>query len=362
MDFCTMKGLVDRNKLAPTKEDLISAYNLKYVYDADMPIQRSRKGYIFEYFIFGKRLREKTHLKRIKDLVIPPAWNDVKITHLPNGHLQAIGRDSKSRKQYRYHSNWSKIRNRTKFNNMYFFGQELPKIRAKVDLDLNQIGWPQSKVVALIIRLMEETHIRIGSLQYAKRNATYGLTTLRKRHLDIYKDKMRFEFIGKKGKEHKVTVRNKKLIKLVGQCEEIPGWELFKYYDSDGNKRVMDSALVNQYIHNVTNPRFSAKDFRTWAASLIFFDTLYDFKKPISSKEKEKILLTSYDAVSKSLGNTRNVCRKYYVHPGIEEAYRSNKIFGYFKKLDFLKHEEMVGGHSPSEIVLLDLLKNLEGQ
>ncbi len=202
-------------KLLTEPEKVIDQYNLIYVKDNDFPIYRKRWGKGFTYSYSGKTLKDKDELKRIKSLVIPPMWNDVKITHLKTGHLQAVGRDAKHRKQYRYHAKWIKIRNQTKFYKMYNFGKQLPLIRKKVDEDLDQKGWSKSKVIALIIRLMEETHIRIGNEQYAKRNKSYGLSTLRKRHVEVNSSTLKFEFVGKKGKEHTVTIRNRKLVKLV---------------------------------------------------------------------------------------------------------------------------------------------------
>ncbi len=337
-------------------QDIIEQFNLVYVNDLHLPITRMGKKDKFRYLLHGVELNEKSHLKRIEALVIPPAWKEVMITDLPNGHLQATGRDARSRKQYRYHDKWSKIRNQTKFNKMISFGRQLPRVRKQVDEDLNEDGWPKKKVVALIVRLMEETHIRIGNIQYAKRNKTYGLSTLRKKHVNVFKDKLRFEFTGKKGKAHKVTLNNKKLVKLVSECEEIPGWELFKYYGPLGTKKTVDSTMVNDYIHTIFGSRFSAKDFRTWAASLIFFDTLYDLGITQDERRQQQNILKAYDCASKELGNTRNVCRKYYVHPAIEKAYADGQIINYFKIVDEETDNEY--GRTASEKGLLALLEN----
>ncbi len=338
-------------------QDIIEQFNLVYVHDSNLPIFRVGKKNAFKYTLNGIELRQKNHLKRIEELVIPPAWQEVMITDLPNGHLQATGRDARFRKQYRYHAKWSKIRNQTKFNRMLSFGQQLPKIRKQVDEDLNKDGWHKKKVVALIVRLMEETHIRIGNVQYAKRNKTYGLSTLRKKHVNIFKDKLRFEFVGKKGKAHKVSLNNKKLVKLVSECEEIPGWELFKYYGPMGAKKTVDSTMVNDYIHSIFGSRFSAKDFRTWAASLIFFDTLYDFGVTPDERQQQRYILNAYDSASRELGNTRNVCRKYYVHPLIEKVYLNGQIINYFKMVDEETDDDY--GRTASEKGLLALLEDL---
>lgn len=349
-----MKNSTCSKNIPQDTQDIIAQLNLVYVHGSNMPIIRNGKKNKFQYLFDGVELKEKSHLKRIEQLVIPPAWQKVKITNLPNGHLQATGRDDKFRKQYRYHPKWSKIRNQTKFSRMLAFGQRLPKVREQVERDLSLDDWPQKKVAALIVRLMEETHIRIGNVQYAKRNKTYGLSTLRKRHVNIFKDKLRFEFTGKKGKAHKVSLNNKKLVKLVSECEEIPGWELFKYYGPFGAKKTADSAMVNDYIHSLFGSRFSAKDFRTWAASLIFFDTLYDFGITNDERRKQHYIFKAYDVASRELGNTRNVCKTYYVHPLIEKAYSDGEIADYFKIID----EETEGdyGRTASEKALLALL------
>lgn len=194
-----------------------------------------------------KPYSKSNDLQRIESLVIPPAWEDVQISILANGHLQATGRDAKARKQYRYHAIWNKIKNQTKFFKMTEFGQALPKIRSQVEKDIILKTWTKKKVLALVIKLMEETHIRIGNRYYAKKNKTYGLTTLRNKHVHLYKNKLQFQFVGKKGKEHKITLRNKKLIQLVIKCEEIPGWELFQFYDENGEKHHVDSTMINEY-------------------------------------------------------------------------------------------------------------------
>jgi len=319
-------------QLIESPETAIEHLNLVYVTDPLLSISRKKKKDNFIYLSSDGSLTQKEQLERIKALVIPPAWQNVRITHLKNGHLQAIGEDVKRRKQYRYHALWSKIRNQTKFYRMGIFGDALPKIRKKVDTDIAQKGWPQTKVLALVVKIMEETHIRIGNEQYAKRNKSYGLTTLRKKHVDIFKDKVKFHFTGKKGKEHNITLRNKKLTKLVSRCEEIPGWELFKFYDVDGEKHDIDSSMVNDYIRTISRHSFTAKDFRTWAASVVFFDTLLDFGTEMEEKKQHKNILAAFDTAAVALGNTRNVCRKYYVHPLLVLSYEDGSLTKTFKK------------------------------
>lgn len=323
----------DVNIILENPVEAIDMANLEYTAEQDLSIQRKKVGRGYSYRENGKKIADKKVLERIKKLVIPPAWKEVQISRSDKGHLQAIGRDEKDRKQYIYHLMWSKIRNQTKFFKMTSFGKTLPKIRKHVEEDLDQTQLNRKKVLALIIRLMEETHIRIGNEYYAKTNKTYGLSTLRTRHVKTVKNKMKFEFTGKKGKHHSISLENKKLIKLVNQCEEIPGWELFKYYDEKGDKQAIDSGMINEYIHEISGKQFSAKDFRTWSASKIFFETLYETGFTDDEKENKKNILDAYDAAALGLGNTRSVCREYYVHPYIVESYCNGEIEHHFKKV-----------------------------
>ncbi|GHA47315.1 DNA topoisomerase [Salinimicrobium marinum] len=332
--------------------------NLVYVSEEELCVERKKQKDSFEYLKNGKPVKNKKQLERYKKLVIPPAWEDVKICPMDNGHLQAIGRDAKNRKQYLYHPDWGEIRNRTKFFKMASFGKILPKIRQQVDEDLDLHKMPQRKVLALIVRLMEETHIRIGNECYAKENKSYGLSTLRKRHVEISKGKMNFHFIGKKGKEHTITVQDKKLVKLVNKCEEIPGWEVFKYYDEDGKKNSIDSGMVNQYIQEISGELYSAKDFRTWSATKIFFENLRDLGYTENEKENKSNILKSYDAAAEALGNTRSVCRNYYVHPMVVELYQNGGIVPYFEKVE--RKRTSKPHFSQTEEVLLGMISDYE--
>lgn len=330
--------------------------NLIYITDNKLTIERHKHGRGFYYVQQGKKVKDNSSLRRFKSLVIPPAWNEVRITHLENGHLQVVGRDEKNRKQYRYHPHWSQIRNKTKFLKMASFGKTLPSMRATVADDLRLPKMTKRKCLALIVSLMEETHIRIGNEYYAKRNKTYGLSTLRTRHLDIYNNKLKFEFVGKKGKKHNITLRNKKLQKLVLECKEIPGWELFQYYDEDGRHHTIDSGMVNDYIQEISGDLFSAKDFRTWAGSKVFFETLYELDSPTSEKEIQKNIIAAYDATARSLGNTRSVCKKYYVHPAIPTSYENNALGDAFEKLEQSKTQDLA--RPASELILLELFSS----
>ena len=313
--------------------EAVKLAKLRYVSESHLSISRKKVGRGFAYYQKEEKISDTKTLERIKSLVIPPAWKNVRITHLPNGHLQVVGRDEKERKQYMYHPTWSKIRNQTKFFKMSAFGKMLPKIRKQVDKDLNLEGMPKRKVLALVIRLMEETHIRVGNHYYAKNNKTYGLSTFRTKHVKTFKGGLRFEFIGKKGKEHSITVEDSKLVDLINQCEEIPGWELFKFYNENGEKQSIDSGMINEYIHEISGNIYSAKDFRTWSATKIFFETLHEIGYTEDEKDNKKNILTAFDAAAEGLGNTRAVCRSYYVHPKIIETYETGEIIPYFNKV-----------------------------
>ncbi len=348
----TRSNLLKQILTAPEK--VMEHLDLVYVDDKKLPITRIRKDAGFLYRMREKPISDKKLLERIEGLVIPPAWENVRITHLQNGHLQAVGKDAKNRKQYRYHATWMRIRNQTKFYKMASFGKILPAIRAQVDKDLSQRGWPRTKVLALVIKLMEETHIRIGSAQYAKRNKSFGLSTLRKRHMNIHKNGLRFEFTGKKGIKHSVTLKNIKLIRLLNRCEEIPGWELFQYYDDNGVKQQIDSSLVNEYLQEISKAFFTAKDFRTWSASVIFFDALMELGLETDPKLANKNINEAYDAAAIALGNTRTVCREYYVHPLLVSAYEDGTIKKSFKHVE--SHADGELNFSPSEKAILKLI------
>ena len=348
------------NQILLQPEKVIEEFDLVYTNPSHLNIQRLKENKTFIFKYKGKNLTDQTQLKRIEGLVIPPAWQQVKISSLSNTHLQAVGRDAKQRKQYKYHQKWKEIRNQTKYYKMVLFANHLPNIRKKVDQDLDQKQWTKSKVLALVVKLMEETHIRIGNSQYAKKNKTYGLTTLRSRHVNTYKDKIQFEFVGKKGKEHKVSIRNKKLIRLVNKCEEIPGWELFQYYDQEGNKQKIDSTLLNQYLKDISGTIFTAKDFRTWAASIIFFEALLELGTENDKNQNKKNILKAIDVAAKELGNTRNVCKKYYIHPAIISSYEDGSIEQFFNKAK--KQSLETEYFTSSEKALKELLKSYTTQ
>ncbi|WP_324720948.1 DNA topoisomerase IB [Salinimicrobium sp. HB62] len=347
-----VKALISNPDLAAEKA------NLQYISEEQLCIERRKRGKGYQYLQEGEPLKDNEKLERIKKLVIPPAWEKVKICPISNGHLQVVGLDAKQRKQYMYHPDWTKLRNLTKFYKMAAFGKVLPKIRARVDADLDKRGMPQDKVLALVIRLMEETHIRIGNDTYAKQNKSYGLSTLRSRHVQISSGKMKINFVGKRGIENTVSVTDKKLVKLVNKCEEIPGWEVFKYYDEEGKKRTIDSGMVNHYIQEVSGELFSAKDFRTWSATKIFFEKLREMGYAEEEKQNKKNIIEAYDTAAEALNNTRSVCRSYYVHPYVVQLYETGGIVTYFKKVD--RKRTTKPNISQTEEVLLEILNDFE--
>lgn len=332
--------------------------NLTYVSEEELCIERKKRGKGFQYFKEGEPLKSDSELKRIKKLVIPPAWKQVKICSLDSGHLQVVGFDAKDRKQYLYHPDWTHIRNQTKFYKMTAFGKVLPKIRAQVEKDLQLRGLPRQKVLALVIKLMEETHIRIGNEVYARENKSYGLSTLRSKHVNISRGKMKFKFLGKRGIEHTVSIEDKKLINLVNKCEEIPGWEVFKYYNESGKKQRIDSGLVNEYLQEISGELFSAKDFRTWSATKIFFETLREIGYTDEEKQNKSNILKAYDTAAEALGNTRSVCRSSYVHPHVVQLYQTGGIVPYFKKVD--RKRTSKPHFSQTEEVLLEMIGDFE--
>jgi DNA topoisomerase I len=338
-------------------EKAANAVNLIYVRDNLPGIHRFKKGKGFTYLLENRTLKDAGQLKRIKKLAVPPAWTEVWICPLENGHIQATGQDIRKRKQYRYHTLWAHVRSETKFHRLYEFGKLLPRLRAQLKSDLQIRELNQDKVLATVISLMERTYIRIGNSSYEKLYGSYGLTTLKDKHVSITGDRMRFAFRGKKGIQHEITLKNKKLARAVEQCRDIPGKELFQYYDENGNRRIIESGMVNEYIKKSTGRDFSAKDFRTWAGSVHAFETLCTLDDVITEAERKKNILAVLDSVSKKLGNSRAICKKYYVHPGLLRLYEENNFSRYCRSLDQNENSEESSELTPSEKVLLKILK-----
>lgn len=344
-------------KVSKDYEEAAIAAHLLYVKDSEPGIRRVKKGKGFAYYFQNKPVKAAAALQRIHKLVIPPAWMDVWICPVDNGHIQATGLDVRKRKQYRYHELWNKLRNETKFHRLYEFGKVLPNLRLQLEADLAVKELSQQKVLATVISLMERTYIRVGSNEYEKTNGSYGLTTLKDKHVAIKGDEMVFTFKGKKGIEHHISLKNKKLARMVKQCRDIPGKELFQYYDADGCRRSIDSGMVNHYIKEATGQDFSAKDFRTWAGSVHALQAFRSLGEAITVTENKKNIVAALDAVSKKLGNTRTVCKKYYVHPALLQLYEENNLSTYLHELDKLEEPDNKSDLTGEERVLMKILK-----
>ncbi len=295
---------------------------LRYVTDDSPGICRQHRGKGFIYIgVDGKRLTDQSEIKRINSLAIPPAWKDVWICPIANGHLQATGRDAKGRKQYRYHPHWCTVRSQTKFNRMIPFSIALPLIRERIDHDLALKGLPREKVLATAVRLLETTHIRIGNVEYAQENKTFGLTTLRNRHVQVSSTTIHFHFKGKSGVKHDIELCDRKLARIIKRCQDIPGYELFQYVDNEGQRRTIDSEDVNNYLREITGEDFTAKDFRTWAGTVLAARELKQMPPFESQTQAKKNVTQAIKAVAKELGNKPATSRKYYVHPVILDTY-----------------------------------------
>ncbi|HEY9878855.1 MAG TPA: DNA topoisomerase IB [Leptolyngbyaceae cyanobacterium] len=333
------------------------AAGLHYVSDECPGICRKRSGKGFSYYdAQGNRLQAIAERNRIESLRIPPAWQEVWICPNPNGHLLATGRDAKGRKQYLYHPEWNKCRNEAKFSRMIPFGLALPKIRERAEADLRRQKLNREKVLAVVVRLLEETFIRIGNDEYAQKNRSFGLTTLRDRHVEIEGSTVKFHFKGKHGIEHEIEVCDLRLARLVKQCRDIPGYDLFQYYDEEGQRQTIGSGDVNDYLREISGESFSAKDFRTWAGTVQTALALREIG-PFSSKtEAKRNIIQAVKDVAKQLGNRPATCRKYYVHPIILECYEENLLLPALEP-DGPAAEPMREGLSFEENAVLNLLQ-----
>ncbi len=297
---------------------------LQYVSDDRPGYTRRANDGDFEYLdTQGKQIRDERRLLRIKRLAIPPAWTDVWICPSANGHIQAIGRDARRRKQYRYHERWREIRDENKFGRLADFANALPQIRKRVDHDIKLPGLPREKVLATVVRLLERTFIRIGNDEYARENKSFGLTTIKNRHVTVKGERLRFRFRGKSGRQHDVDVTDRRIAKIVAKCQDLPGQDLFEYISDNGEVRDVTSQDVNDYLREITGEDFSAKDFRTWAGTLLAALALNAQESFETKKQAKANVKAAICAVAELLGNTPAICRKCYVHPAIIEAYLS---------------------------------------
>lgn len=300
---------------------------LVYTSDAEPGIRRIAQGKRFGYIgPDGKRVRDDVVLTRIRSLAIPPAWKHVWITTHPRGHLQATGRDARGRKQHRYHPRWREVRDADKFERMATFARVLPRIRRRVALDLKRDGLPQEKVVATIVRLLESTYARIGNEEYAQENGSFGLTTLRNRHVEVKGSSVRFLFKGKSGREVSLAVTDRRVAAVIKRCEELPGQMLFQYVDAEGERRAVTSDDVNRYLREASGEDITAKDFRTWAGSALAAKALRALGGFESETEGRRKVIEAIDKVAHRLGHTRAVCRRSYVHPDVIALYMGQPV------------------------------------
>jgi DNA topoisomerase I len=295
---------------------------LSYVTDGIAGIRRERNGKGWSYYApDGALITDRAEKKRIRALVIPPAWTDVWICADADGHIQATARDARGRKQYRYHPLYRDTRDKSKFRRMLEFSEILPEIRDRVERDLRARDLTRRQILATVVSLLDKTLIRVGNDEYARENRSFGLTTLRGRHVEVKGAKLHFSFRGKSGVEHAIAITDRKLARIVQQCQDLPGHELFKYIDEAGKRQTISSDDVNAYLREITGRDITAKDFRTWAGTMLAARELFALGPSRSQREAQRNMIRAIDAVAKRLGNTRAVCRKYYVHPGLVRAY-----------------------------------------
>ncbi len=298
------------------------AAHLRYISDKRPGIRRVRTPKGFRYVApDGSRITDEETISRIQKLAIPPAYEDVWICPEPNGHLQAVGRDARGRKQYRYHARWRQVRDESKYAKMLVFGRVLPRIRERIEQDLALRGLPRERVLAAIVRLLETTLMRVGNEEYARANKSFGLTTLRNRHVKVEGGKIHFDFRGKHGLEHHIDLNDRRLARIVKRLQELPGQDLFEYLDEDGNPRAVTSDEVNDYLREITGEDITAKDFRTWAGTNLAAIALKELEVYDSAAKAKKNVLRAVEAVSQMLGNTPSICRRCYIHPAIFDGY-----------------------------------------
>lgn len=348
-----------RNQPPELSTEAAEAAGLRYVSDAEPGIRRKRAGKGFRLVgPDGQPVRDPATLARIKALAIPPAWASVWVCPDPSGHIQATGRDARGRKQYRYHPRWRAVRDETKYDRMLAFGQALPRIRARTEQDLARPGLPREKVLATVVRLLEATLIRIGNQEYARANRSFGLTTMRDRHVDIAGPKLRFQFRGKSGRRHVVDLSDRRLAQIVKRCRDLPGYELFQYIDDEGQRRAIDSSDVNAYLREIAGQDFSAKDFRTWAGTLLAALALQESGPCATQSQARQQIARAIDAVAQRLGNTPAICRKCYVHPTVIESYLDGTLLGGLAA----PAEQADQGLRPEEAAVMALLRQRQAR
>jgi DNA topoisomerase-1 len=331
---------------------------LRYVSDESPGYTRQRRGRKFIYFdTEGKEIREEGRILRLNRLAIPPAYTDIWICPSPNGHLQATGRDARRRKQYRYHERWREVRDENKYDRMVVFAQALPKIRRRITRDLKRRGLPREKVLATVVQLLEKTFIRVGNEEYVKENRSFGLTTLRNRHVEVKGAKLRFRFRGKSGREHDIDTEDWHVARIIKKLQELPGQEVFQYLDEKGERRQVTSEDVNQYLGEISGEDFTAKDFRTWAGTVMAAMALQAQEAFENKSQAKKNVKAAISAVAKMLGNTPAVCRKCYVHPAVLETYLDGNLIEGLKERTEEMLENSLGDLRSEEAAVLSFLR-----
>jgi DNA topoisomerase-1 len=334
------------------------AAGLRYVHDSRPGIRRKRAGRYFSYVgPDGQPIHDAAVLRRSKALAIPPAWTDVWICLDPNGHVQATARDAKGRKQYRYHPRWQTVRDETKYERTIAFAQALPRIREQTERHLDLPGLPREKVLAVIVRLLETTLIRVGNDEYARHNKSFGLTTMRDRHVDVEGSEVRFHFHGKGGKYYSLELQDRRLARIVKRCRDIPGQELFQYFDDEGERRDVGSGDVNDYLREITGQEFTAKDFRTWAGTVLAAWALREFEAFDSETQAKQNVVRAIERVAERLGNTPAVCRRCYVHPAVLDAYLDGSLVEHLKDQVEDELTESLSKLPPEEAAVLVFLQ-----
>lgn len=360
MEYITENITIDKRQFRSISNDVqknAKAAGLVYVSSDQPGYSRIKRRGKFVYLDGMKEVTGLDELERIRKLVLPPAWTSVWICKVPNGHLQATGYDKMNRKQYRYHQQWNSVRNQTKFYRLREFGEKLSRIRARLDIDLSVPGYPQNKVLATMVSLMERISIRVGNALYEKTYGSFGLTTLKNHHIKINGASLQLIFKGKKGVSQNITLKSKRLARIIKGCKDIPGKELFSYYDDDGNIQKVDSGMINEYIKFISEGDFTAKDFRTWAGSIHALLAFREVGGFVTRAEMNKKIPAALDLVARQLGNTRAVCKKYYVHPLIIELYSNMKLEKYLKDLEEEESGKDADGYVAEERVLLKILR-----
>ena len=347
-----------RKAVEEDPQQAAEAAGLRYVTDQKPGFGRRKRGEAFAYYDQnGNRVKDAGKIQRIRSIVIPPAWKRVWICPSANGHLQATGFDARGRKQYKYHSTWRVVRDEAKFERLHLFAGVLPKIRAKVDRDMRRPGLGREKVIATVVRLLEVSLIRVGNEEYAKENRSFGLSTLRNRHVEINGSTVKFHFRGKSGKEHTVGVFDRRVARIVQRCQDLPGQHLFEYKDEEGRIAPIASEDVNDYLQTITNQPFTAKDFRTWAGTVLAAIALSKMQEVDSETVAKKNILTAIEAVARLLGNTVAICRKCYIHPAVPTSYLNGTLAQNLRA----RADSQIASHlhklKPEEAAVLSLLR-----